>query len=104
MGSTPPVPGVAATTVAEVQVAVPDAACVTVYVLSATVIVPVRAEPGFTSTVYVTVPDPGPLPDVTWIHELAVVAVHVQELPVATLNEPLPPLAATVPLLDGSIV
>ncbi len=71
------------------------AACVTVNVWPATVMVPVRAPPVFAATVNATDPFPLPLaPDVTVIHASLRLAVQAQPVPVVTVTLPDPPAAA----------
>ena len=58
------------------------AACVTVNVWPATVMVPVRALPGFAATLNATDPFPVPLaPEVTVTHATLLLAVQAQPLP-----------------------
>ena len=72
------------------------AACVTVNVWPAMVMVPVRALPGFAATLNATEPFPVPLaPDVTVIQFAGLFAVQAQPLPAVTATVPLPPAAAS---------
>ena len=72
------------------------AAWVTVNVCPAIVNVPVRALPLFEATVNPTDPLPVPVaPDVTVIHDTALVAVQVQAAGVDTATEPVPPAAVS---------
>ena len=73
------------------------AACVTVNVWPATVMVPVRAAPLLAAATNATVPFPLPLPpDDTVSHEVALlIAVQAQPLPADTAVLPDPPLAPT---------
>jgi len=67
-----------------------------VNVRPAIVMVPDRAGPPVDATVKFTVPFPFPLePDVIVIHGCALVAVHAQPAPAATVTDPLPPDDAT---------
>ena len=80
-------------------------AWVTVKVCPPAVIVAVReAVLAFAATENATVPLPLPLaPDVTVTHAAELVAVHAQPDDELTLNEPVPPLAATDWLVGDSV-
>jgi hypothetical protein len=79
------------------------AACVTVNVCPATVIVPVRDAPVFAAMLNPTVPVPVPLaPDVTVIHGALLVAFHVQVLAVVTVTLPCDAPATTESPADES--
>lgn len=69
------------------------AACVTVKVLPAIVIVPVRVVvPVYAATVNVALPDPLPLePAIMVIHGALLLAVHAQPAPALTVLLPVPP-------------
>jgi hypothetical protein len=70
------------------------AACVTVNVWPAMVMVPERAAPVFAATLYATVPLPVLLvPDVIVIHEALLDAVQAHVDPALTATEPVPPAA-----------
>jgi len=72
------------------------AACVTVNVWPATVMVPVRTLPGFAATLNTTAPFPVPLaPKVTVTHAALLVAVQAQPVAVDTATVPVPPGAVT---------
>jgi len=67
-------------------------ACVTVNVWPETEIVPLRAAPVLAAALKPTLPLPLPeAPLVTVIHAAPADAVHVHQLPDATVNDPLPP-------------
>jgi hypothetical protein len=71
------------------------AACVTVNVWPAMVMVPVRALPTFATTLNPTEPLPVPLaPAVTMIQFALLLAVHVQPAPADTATFPVPPRTA----------
>jgi hypothetical protein len=72
------------------------AACVTVNVCPAIVIVPARASLEFADTTYPTLPLPVPAPpELTEIHDALLAAVHAQPAVVETLTVPLlPPVGA----------
>jgi hypothetical protein len=70
---------------------------VTVNVCPAIISVPVRSGPVFAWTANCTVPFPVPeVPEEIVIHATLLEAVHVQEDPVVTAVEPVPPAAASV--------
>jgi hypothetical protein len=71
------------------------AACDTVKICPATLIVPLRSAPVFSAAVNATVPPLVPAPTVTVNHGAFAAAVQVHVGPVATLNEPAPPVAGT---------
>ena len=80
------------------------AACVTVNVWPATVMVPVRALPGFAVTLNATAPLPVPLaPAVTVIQFALLFAVQAQPVPADTAMVPVPPGAA-IEASGGAIV
>ena len=69
------------------------------YICPPAVMEPVRAfKPVFASTLNPTEPGPGPVPDVTVIHESEVDAVQAQVAPADTLKFPVPAAAVTLPL------
>jgi hypothetical protein len=72
-------------------------ACVTVNVCPPTVIVPVRLMlPVFAATENVTLPVSEPLAELVTVIQLApLAAVQAQPADVVTVNEPVPPAAAT---------
>ena len=65
-----------------------------------TSIFPVRADPSFALTTYVTRPSPAPLPERTVIHDGEDDADHLQSAAVLTVSENSPPFAVT-DWLDG---
>jgi hypothetical protein len=68
------------------------AACDTVNVWPAIVMVPVRAVPVFAATLYVTVPDPLPdAPPMIVIQPALLVAVQLHPVPAVTFTKLLPP-------------
>ena len=77
----------------------------TVKVLPAIVIVPIRASPVFAATVKLTDPGPGPVaPTGIVIHDALLTAVHAHVPPVVTaIVVPVPP-AAPIDSLVGAIV
>ena len=76
------------------------AACVTVNVWPAAVIVALREPPVFAVALYDTDPLPRPNPmDVTLSQPAELLAVQTHSRPVETLQLPLPPLADTEALL-----
>jgi hypothetical protein len=98
----PPVPGTCAADGVMVREH-PAPACVIVNACPEIVTIPVRAVPLLlASTVNVTRPFPEPLAaEVSWIHGTDTVADHPQSA--ATSTDPLPPLAATLSVLDASV-
>ena len=81
------------------------AACETVNVWPAIVMVPVRDEVFvFGAALKLTAPVPEPVvPPVRVIHAALAVAVHEQLAPVVTLTEPVPPVAGTDPDVEPSV-
>ena len=73
------------------------AACVTLNVWPAMVMVPERAPPALAATLYVTGPFPLPLaPEVTVTHPALLLAVQAHPVPADTATVPVPPDAAIV--------
>jgi hypothetical protein len=67
------------------------------------VMTPLRAGPGFASTLNVTVPGPDPdAPPVTMIHAAPLAAVHAQPAPAVTFTDPVPP-PTTIGVAIGEI-
>lgn len=90
-------PAAGAGSVSGATTALQPLSCETVNVCPATVIVPLRAAPGFDAAENWTEPGPLPLaPAVTLIHPAFATAVHAHDRLVLTVNEAAAPAAGTV--------